>query len=338
MGRRTGPVTPLIRVHLVFTAAAIAIVGACDDSSNQRVGSLPKRGASDDTNSVARKVGEIQDLHAPESVKYDSSQDVFFISNIQGAGSNKDGHGFIARVPASDYGDVTIFAQSGKGGVQLNAPKGMAIQGDTLWVADIDVVRGFHRRTGAPVATVDLAGHNAVLLNDVAIGPDGALYLTDTGIIMSEKGVLHPGGEKIFRLAGRLVEVLPVSPPISWPNGITWDAREKRWLVVTFDPFASELNAIGQGSNARTKIGSGIGRFDGVEVMGDGRVLVSAWVDSSIHVFADGKDERIIRHLSQPADIGLDTRRNRVAIPLVMMDRVQFWQIAPRNETFRSRR
>jgi sugar lactone lactonase YvrE len=323
---------------LFLISTAVAILAACDDSRNQRVGSLPKRGASDDTNSVARKVGEIQDLHAPESVKYDSAQDVFFISNIQGVGSNKDGHGFIARVPASDYGAITIFAQSGRGGVQLNAPKGMAIQGDTLWVADIDVLRGFHRLTGAPVASVEFATHKAVLLNDVALGPDGALYITDTGIIMSDKGVLHPGGEKVFRLAGRSVEALSLSPPIGWPNGITWDARAKRWLVVTFDPFASELSSFGERGGARTKLAGGIGRFDGVEVMGDGRILVSAWVDSSIHVFADGKDQRIIRHLSQPADIGLDTRRNRVAIPLVMMDRVQFWQIAPRNETLPDRR
>jgi hypothetical protein len=63
--------------------------------------------------------------------------------------------------------------------------------------------------------------------------------------------------------------------------------------------------------------------------MGDGRILVSAWADSSIHVFDAGKDERIIGQLSQPADIGLDTRRNRVAIPLGMVDRVQFWEIAP---------
>jgi hypothetical protein len=100
-------------------------------------------------------------------------------------------------------------------------------------------------------------------------------------------------------------------------------------LVVTFDPFASEVSSIRQGAWDRKRVASGIGRFDGVEVMGDGRILVSSWADSSIHAFAEGKDERVIRHLSQPADIGLDTRRNRVAIPLGMVDRVQFWEIGP---------
>src|SRR5687767_3807529 len=115
---------------------ALTLTTACDESRRDRVGSLPKRGAADDTNSVARKVGEIQDLHAPESVKYDSLQDVFFISNIQGVGSARDDHGFIVRVSAAAYGNPEMFAESGKNGVELHAPKGMALQGDTLWVAD----------------------------------------------------------------------------------------------------------------------------------------------------------------------------------------------------------
>jgi hypothetical protein len=36
--------------------------------------------------------------------------------------------------------------------VTLHAPRGMSIVGDTLWVADADAVRGFDRRSGAPLA------------------------------------------------------------------------------------------------------------------------------------------------------------------------------------------
>jgi hypothetical protein len=312
----------------VFLIGAVTLVAACAPSGEEREESVAKTPSRGETRSMARKVGEIADLHAPESVRYDSLQDAFFISNMQGLGSTKDNHGFIVRVSAADYQKMSIFAQSGRDGVELNAPKGMVIQGDTLWVADIDVLRGFNRVTGEPVANVDFRPSQAVLLNDVALGPDGSLYITDTGIIMSEKGVLHPGGDKIFRLVGRSIEVLPLSPPVSWPNGITWDRSNKRWLVVTFDPFASELSSFPQNSPTRTKLGTGIGRFDGVEVLSDGRILVSSWADSSIHAFSGGRDVRIIRGLSQPADIGVDTRRNRIAIPLGMVDRVQFWEIA----------
>ncbi len=74
------------------------------------------------------------------------------------------------------------FIAGGTGGVVLHAPKGMAITGDTLWVTDLDAVRGFHRRTGRGSASIDLQPLGALFLNDITVGPDGALYVTDTGV------------------------------------------------------------------------------------------------------------------------------------------------------------
>src|ERR1043165_5380471 len=103
-----------------------------------------------------KRVASIANFHSPESARYDADQDVWFVSNIAGFGSEKDGRGYIVRIQAGKLDSMSVFAISGRNGVQLDAPKGMAIQGDTLWVADIDVVRGFDRRTGAPVGTIDL--------------------------------------------------------------------------------------------------------------------------------------------------------------------------------------
>jgi hypothetical protein len=36
---------------------------------------------------------------------------------------------------------------------------------------------------------------------------------------------------------------------------------------------------------------------------------------------------RYIAGVPSPADIGLDTRRNRVAIPIFTQDRVEIWEI-----------
>ena len=74
-------------------------------------------------------------------------------------------------------------------------------------------------------------------------------------------------------------------------------------------------------------IGRGKGRFDGVEPLADGTFLVAAWNDSSIHVIGKGTDRRIIGGLTQPADIGIDTRRQRIAIPQVIADRVDFFEL-----------
>ena len=281
--------------------------------------------------SVARRVAVLDGFYGPESAKYDAEQDVWFVSNMLGFGSVKDGEAFIVRIAAGDLRKEQPFIEGGRNGVTLDAPKGMAIHGDTLWVTDIDKLRGFDRRSGAPLATIDLAPHAAVLLNDVAVGPDGSLYITDSGIIMSAKGVLHPGGDKILVIGpGRSVSLLAKGEQLGRPNGISWDSKANRWIVVSFDPFRSEVYSFTPGDSTRTVIAEGKGKFDGVEALADGRLLVTSWNDSSLHVFENGRDERVVRNLSWPADIGVDTRRNRVAIPQVMINRVEFWEILRR--------
>src|SRR3954467_15709364 len=91
------------------------------------------------------KMGETGGMNVPESVKYDADLDVFFVSNINGNPSVKDGNGFIAVVRADSTSVVKMLVESGKpaGGdkaITLDAPKGLAITGDTLWVADITTV------------------------------------------------------------------------------------------------------------------------------------------------------------------------------------------------------
>ena len=119
-----------------------------------------------------------------------------------------------ARSRASSVGTASMWAISGRNGVYLDAPKGIAFQGDTLWTADIDVVRGFNKRTGAPVGVIDFRPFGAVLLNDLAVGPDGTMYVTDTGIEMTDIGVLLSGRRQDLRRVAR-------------PAGVGADGREQ---------------------------------------------------------------------------------------------------------------
>jgi sugar lactone lactonase YvrE len=276
-----------------------------------------------------RRILTITGARDPESVRYDAEQDVFFISMMNGHGSYKDDNGYILRVPAANATQQTIFAESGKRGVTLHAPKGMAIHGDTLWVADIDVLRGFDRRTGAAIATVDFASLRPTLLNDVAIGPDNRIYVTDTGIWMTEFGVIYKGGDRLFVVGpGGSISVAAEGARLGRPNGITWDDRGQRWLLVNFDPWTSTLAVWKPGETTFVALTRGKGKWDGVEALGDGRILVSSWTDSSVHVFrADGHRLGAIHPIAEPADIGFDTRRNRVAIPVSVMGRVEVWAI-----------
>lgn len=329
---RAESASALVPAPAVLAAAALLALSACGDRAEvavdprvDAVGSGSLRVAA----SGARKVAELTGFDGPETVLYDPDQDVFFVSSMIGYGSVKDGAGYISRVHASDLERIETWAQSGRNGVTLDAPKGMALHGDTLWVTDIHVLRAFDRRTGAPLATVDLRPHGAMLLNDVAVGPRGRLYATDSGLLMSPAGVIYRGAGKIFVVgADRAVSLLEDSGPSHHPNGIVWDRQGERWVVVTFDRFVSEAYSLDARGSSRTVLARGEGRFDGVDVLPDGRLLVTSWNDSSLLVIQGGERRRVIAGLSQPADFGIDTRRGRVAIPLVMINRVEVWELS----------
>ena len=240
--------------------------------------------------------------------------------------SEHDGNGFIAVVRADSTGaPIKMLVEGGKNGAKLDAPKGLALVGDTLWVADINHVRAFNRRTGAPVADIDLSGQKATFLNDVAIGGDGSIYVTDTGIQFGAGGaVTHPGTDQIFKITGRKVTVLKPDS-LNSPNGITWDKANSRFVLAPFSGNA--VQTWKEGDKVPATLATGPGAYDGVEVLGDGRVLVSSWADSTVNVVKNGAMAKLITGVNGPADIGVDTKRNVVAVPLFNDGKVAFYRL-----------
>ena len=324
----------MLELALLMLPALPLVPMGCADNASARPSADTAAPADGVTvgvsSSEARFVRNIIGFQGPESVRYDPEQDVYFVSNMKGAGSARDDNGYISRVSAAHPDTASVFVEAGKNGVTLDAPKGLAIHGDTLWAADITVLRGFDRHTGAPLATIDFAPLGAVQLNDVAIGPDGSIHVTDTGIIMSVKGTIHTGPDRIFVVGpNRQITVAAEGWQLGRPNGITWDDVGKRWIVLSFDPFAGQVmvNPQGHATPQLIRTRSGGGQLDGVEVLRDGAIVFTSWADSSIHLLANGRDEPIIRDVPVPADIGLDTKRNILAIPLSMLGRVQLWSL-----------
>jgi sugar lactone lactonase YvrE len=305
---------------IVVIAATVVATGCAKDQKPAAADSAKAAPAA------AAKLGETSGLQTPESVRYDPELDVYYVSNINGNPSRKDGNGFIALVRADSTGlPIKMLVEGGKNGAKLDAPKGLALVGDTLWVADIDHMRAFNRRTGAPVADIDLSAQKATFLNDVAVGGDGAVYVTDTGIAFDDKGaVSHPGTDQLFQIAGRKVTAIKADS-LNSPNGITWDAANNRFVLGPFSGKA--VQTWKPGDKATATLVNGPGTYDGVEVLKDGRILVTSWADSTVDVIQNGALSKLIGGVAGPADIGVDTKRMVVAVPRFNDNKVEYYKI-----------
>lgn len=281
------------------------------------------RATADSTAAVPTRVMAIDGFSTPESVIHDADQDVYFVTNINGNPSAKDGNGFISRVRPDGVIDSLHFVLGGRNGVTLNGPKGTAIIGDTLWVADIDALRGFDRHTGEPVATIEF-GRRAAFLNDLAVGHDGHLYASETGIRIGSDGAMSPTGlDNVFRIGdGHRVEAIMVKAKAPNPNGITaWDGGLLIGSASTPDIYFWK-----EGVDSLAHIGKASGTVDGLEVLDDKRILASSWDDSTV-AEVGSTPKPLITGVTSPADFGVDRKRHRILIPQFQADRVEIWQL-----------
>lgn len=263
--------------------------------------------------SPADRIHTISGFSGPEAVRYDPDQDVYFVSNFTGGGNDRDANGFISKVTTDGSIEVLEF-MTGTEEHPLHAPRGMYITGSTLWAADIDGVHGFDRTTGDQTDFVDFTEFEPGFLNDIVAGADGNLYVTDTG------------ESRLYRITDGEPSVEIDSLPIS-PNGITLDPESQQLILAPWNevldfyawhPEESTLSIFDRAASG--------GNFDGIEFY-EGRLLSASQVDSSLHVTQNGTDYVLIHTPGRPADIGLDTRRNQVAVPYIARNEVDIWQL-----------
>ncbi|MDT8340340.1 MAG: SMP-30/gluconolactonase/LRE family protein [Longimicrobiales bacterium] len=299
--RRPHPVTPL---------ATLLVLAACQ--GGEPPADAP---AQQPALAAAQRLAPLTGFDGPESALYDPDQDVWFVSNFNGPSGDLDANGYVARVNAEDGAVEALRFAVGTERHPFHAGRGMALQGDTLWVADAGGVHAFHRGTGAQLAFVDMSDLEPGFLNDLAVGPDGTLYATDTG--RSAVYRVRPDGPGVAVEGGELGS----------PNGIHWSAEEQAfWLapwnledeIVRWDPATGALS--------RPLRTPGATRMDGM-AWWQGYLLVASQADSAIHAVSAGPSGPYIRTGGRPADLGLDTRRGRLAVPVVAMNQVEIWQL-----------
>jgi hypothetical protein len=300
----------------------VAILGAACAQEAQKTAPPAQAAAAVPTGPITVADSTVK---TPESVLYDPIADVYLVSNINGGPLDRDNNGYISRVGPDGKAQVVKWIAGGANGVKLDAPKGSALRGDTLFVADIDVVRLFNRNTGAFVANWPVPG--ATFLNDMGVGPDGTLYLTDSGLKSDGKGGFAPTGTDAvytFDAKGKPVAIAK-GKDLAGPNGVLGDSAGV--TVVAFGgPKVYHLDKKGKRTNLPD---TPKGSLDGIVRLADNSLLVSSWEGSAVYRLAAGAAtwSTAVDSATSPADIGYDTKRSRVLIPNFTQSKLVFREL-----------
>lgn len=267
--------------------------------------------AEDTTAMVVEGVG----FATPESVEYYADEDVYLVTNINGSPFDADGNGFISKLRPDGTVIDLKWIDGTKEGVTLNAPKGAAIAGNNLFVADRDQVQVFELPSGKQKASITIEG--STFLNGITPACGGYVYVTDSGYA---EGFDPSDSDAIYKVrANGNYETLIKDKNLGHPNGILED--DDHLMVVTFG--SGELFSVNPSGKVTAMPTPANGGLDGLVRINDSQFAISSWGGSAIYLFnRDGSFSTLAESLDAPADLGVDSKRNRLLIPLFKQNKV----------------
>ncbi len=256
----------------------------------------------------------------PESIEYYPSEDVYLVSNLNGSGLAVDGNGFISKIKPDGSVINLKWLDGMNKDIVLNSPKGLAIQANTLFVADINQVHIFQLPSGKQLNSVNIKG--STFLNGITTGADGVVYVTDSGLQAGKNGYASSGSDAVYKVWGNgKYELVAQDKNMGHPNGIV--AHGKDLIIVTFG--SGEVMRIDADGKQYALPTPPKGELDGLLMLDDGRLLMSSWGGAAVYVLNKDNSYSILAdNLDAPADLGFDTQRKRVLIPLFKQDKLVF--------------
>jgi len=272
---------------------------------------------------VALLAGCAQDepakFSSPTAALHDPVDDVYLVANARPDG----GAGYIVSVSPED-GTCRMWVDGAAAGVDLRQPRGMALQGDVLWVADGGELRRFDRRTRAALPSVAVEG--AEHLWDVAAGPDGSVYACDAGLDAQRRAT---GTDAIFRVgADGAVTVLARGPALGQPTGLT--ARAAGLYVVGWrDGSFYEIDYRGAQTDLARAPEAGLCGLVRVEPAAEAGAAsrpayyASSRAGAAVYRFGlMGGGAALPTRVEEPGRLGYDARRRRLLVPLTAAERL----------------
>lgn len=296
-----------IMKNILITSATVLLIMSCNSPKPADTGSSTN---PDPTFSLTEVWRTDSILPTCESVLYDKGRQVLFVSCINGSPADKDGKGFISML------NLDGSTQSLQWVAGLNAPKGMGIKGDRMFVTDIDQLVIIDLEKAEIIERVQIEG--ASFLNDVAVGSDGKVYFSDsdTGFLW----IYSNGTVKSWITEG-----------LERPNGLF--VEESRVLLTSSG--SQDLKIIDKSTGSVETVTTDIGFGDGIELAGEeGHYLTSDWAGEIFLIFPDYSKVSLLKTSDleiNSADIGFSPETNVVYVPTFFDNRVVAYKLEKDN-------
>lgn len=242
-------------------------------------------------------------LKVPESVCPDIERKILYVSNIDGKDPwGVDHMGSIARLGL----DGKIIDAAWIRG--LNAPKGMGVYKNFLYVADINEVAVIDIRKGEIKKRI--AVPHAEALNDITIDPRGIVYVSDSK------------AKRIYKIQGNDASVHIES--LGGPNGLLWHG-DNLYVLDKGSLFRVEYD------RRLTPLATGMeGGTDGLVAVNDHDFIVSGWAGIIYYVHDNGQKQVLSDSRNEQvntADIAFDAVSRTLYVPTFWKNKVIAYEL-----------
>ncbi|MEO1657695.1 MAG: hypothetical protein AAFR65_08235 [Pseudomonadota bacterium] len=262
----------------------------------------PTESAVSPTGLSLKRVWVTRGFDKPEGVAI-APDGGFFVSNISGDIATKDGVGWISRL---DSDGAVLDAQWATG---FDAPKGMVVLGDRLYVADIDTVRVINVETGQHVVDIDVPG--AEFLNDAALWR-GHVVISD-----SRNATIYVVNDQSAEVLVEFDQYGQLNGLLEGPDGSLLIASMQDGVLFSFDIMRQTQ-----------VLATGLNRPDGIGIAPDGSLLVSSFPGEIFHLQPSGPAFQLVD--TRPSGVmqnDLSVFGDTVLVPNLEPGSVSGWRI-----------
>jgi len=255
----------------------------------------------------------IEGFSSPESTIINGNY--LYVSNVgkELKPTVKDADGFISKLSKDGAIENLHFIDG------LDAPKGMSIVNNTLFVADIDTLRGFDLESKKEI--FNLVFNDTNFLNDITVKDDNTIFVSSSDLsAVYEVDITNKQYKKIVDLT--------TANGLFYEDGILYGAQLGSSVNSMFDAKGSFFQIDLKNGNKKTQLGTFKGVLDGVYKVGD-KLYVSDWVNFEksgiIRIYDLKTKEQSILNVEPfmgAADFWIDEKTNKLYLPQMLGGKV----------------